>query len=1141
RTAPYPAGAEAAKFDLAVRVEEAGEGLVLGFTYREELWDASTVEHVAGAFAVLLEAAAADPARRVLDLPLVDRAERERLAAGWGAGRHHDSGEACVHDLFAAQAARTPGAPALVHAGAVLTYAELDLRSARLAAYLRRLGVGPETRVGICMEREPGLVVAMLAVLRAGGAYVPLDPAYPRERLGWMQEDAGVSLVLTSTRLAGVLPAGTRSLALDAVRADVEAEPGEITRSAAGPENLSHVIFTSGSTGRPKGVMIRHSSVVVLLRWLQGAVTDEERSAALFSTSISFDVSVAEVFGTLCWGGKLVLVENALELASVAEPVVHASMVPTAAAELLRAGAIPGSVRTLNLGGEALPSDLAQALYALPTVAKVGNLYGPTEYTTYSTYSVVRRGAEQVFVGRPVDGTQALVLDAELQPVPTGMPGELYLGGDGLARGYAGLPQLTAERFLPNPFGPPGSRLYRVMDRVRRRADGELEYLGRTDFQVKVRGFRVEPGEIEAALRSHPAVRDAVAVTRDDALGAAGDRRLVAYVAGAADGTAPAAAELRAHLAARLPEYMLPSAFMVLEALPLTPNGKTDRRALPAPEVSETAGSTAPRTPTEEVLAGIFGEVLGAARVGVHDNFFELGGHSLLATRVVSRVQPAFGVELPLRAVFEAQTVAELAAHVDAERRAGTAPAPPPLVRVPREGPLPPSFAQRRLWFIDRLEPGSTAYNVPLPLRLRGALDARTLERAIGEVVRRHEALRTVFDEVDGEPVQTVRPAGALPLPVCDLSGLPAAAREAESGRLVRDDARRPFDLRRGPLLRAGLLRLAVDDHVLALAVHHVVADGWSMGVLFGELSALYGAHLAGEPSPLPELPVQYADFAVWQRAWLAGEALERELAWWRERLAGAPPVLGVPTDRPRRAAPDARGATVFRVLPGDTAERLRALARGEGATLFMVLLAAVDVLLARWSGEDDIVVGTPIANRNRRETEGLIGFFVNTLALRTDVSGGPRFRDLLERVRETTLGAYSHQDVPFEKLVEELGVERSLSHTPLFQVVLALDVGEGPLRPLAGVEAAPYPAHGSTVKFDLELVATDREDGVGLEISFRAELWDASTMERVLDACVRLLEAAAADPGRRVPELPLASEAERERVLREWSPGPAA
>ncbi|HLL45429.1 MAG TPA: condensation domain-containing protein, partial [Longimicrobiaceae bacterium] len=553
--------------------------------------------------------------------------------------------------------------------------------------------------------------------------------------------------------------------------------------------------------------------------------------------------------------------------------------------------------------------------------------------------------------------------------------------------------------FVPDPDAPEprgGARMYRTGDRVRRLATGELEFLGRVDQQVKVRGFRIEPGEVEAVLESHPAVRAAAVVLREDR---PGDARLVGYVVAREGGTVASAA-LREHLKARLPEYMLPSALVVLDALPLTPSGKVDRRALPAPEVSETAGFTAPRTPTEETLAGIFAEVLGMARVGALDNFFELGGHSLLATRAVARVLPALGVEMPLRALFEAQTVAELAERIDAARRAGAGAAPPPLVRAPREGPLPLSFAQQRLWFIDRLEPGSTAYSVPLPLRLRGALDPRTLERAIGEVVRRHEALRTVFDETDGEPVQTVRPAGAPPLSVCDLSGLAEAAREAEAGRLVRDDARRPFDLRRGPLLRAGLLRLAADRHVLVLCMHHIVSDGWSTGVLFRELAALYPAFLAGEASPLAEPEVQYADYAAWQRSWPEGGLLERQLAWWRESLAGAPPVLDVPTDRPRRALPGARAASVARRLGRGASERLRATAREQGATLHMALLAGLDVLLARWSGEEEVVVGTPTAGRSRVELEGLIGFFVNTLALRADVSGDPSFRELLGRVR---------------------------------------------------------------------------------------------------------------------------------------------
>ncbi|HEX7242338.1 MAG TPA: amino acid adenylation domain-containing protein, partial [Longimicrobiaceae bacterium] len=792
-------GLEVSEFDLGLRAQEREDGLGLLLHYRPELWDAASVERMLDAYSLLLEGVLADPGHGVFDLPLV-REEERRTLEEWSAG---DADAALVHRLFAAQAARTPQAVALWFRGERLSYAELDRRANRLAGRLRALGVGPETRVGVCLERTPELVVALLGVLKAGGAYVPLDPAYPRERLGWMLEDACARLVLTTTALAGLLPERAEPLALDSLRDEVgaggEAEP----ETGVGPENLSHVIFTSGSTGRPKGVMIRHSSVAVLLHWLRENVSDEERSSVLFSTSVSFDVSVAEIFGTLCWGGKLVLVENALELAGVEEPVVHASMVPSAAAELLRSGGIPASVRTLNLGGEALPNDLAQALYATGTVEKVGNLYGPTEDTTYSTYSLVERGADRVRIGRPLTGTRAHVLDARLQPVPIGAIGELYLAGDGVARGYAGRPDLTAERFLPDPFGAPGARMYRVQDRVRWTAGGELEYFGRTDFQVKVRGFRIELGEIEAALRSRPEVGDAVATVREDA---PGERRLVAYVVAA---SSLPAEELRAHLRERLPEYMVPSALVFLDEIPRTPNGKADRGRLPAPEgPTAAAGYVAPRTPAEQALAGIFSETLGVERVGVHDGFFELGGHSLLVMRLVSRVRAVLGVEVPLRAVFDAQTVAELAARVEGLLRDGAGAQAPPLVPVPRDAPPPLSFAQQRLWFVHRLEPESAAYNMPLGLRLRGPLDARVLERAVAGVVRRHEVLRTTFEEAGGVPVQVVHPAGSLPLPLAELSGLPADAREAEALRLVAEAARRPFDLRRGPLFHASLVRL---------------------------------------------------------------------------------------------------------------------------------------------------------------------------------------------------------------------------------------------------------------------------------------------------------------------------------------------
>ncbi|HEX7243515.1 MAG TPA: amino acid adenylation domain-containing protein, partial [Longimicrobiaceae bacterium] len=755
RMAPLGNAGEAAKFDLNLKMEDWGEGLIGTVAYRADLFEEAGIERMLRHFAAVLEQVSAGPDRRLGELDLLTPAERAQLLE---VPTPRDYPRGTVHGLFEAQARRTPDAVALRFRGEALTYAELDARAGRIARLLRRRGVGPDVPVGVCLPRGPEMVAALLAVLKAGGAYLPLDPDYPAGRLEYMLADAGARLVVTTDALAAGLPAGVEVLRLDEA-GEVPADPsaGEDGVAVDG-ENLSHVIFTSGSTGRPKGVMIRHASVVVLLHWLRETVTDAERSAALGATSINFDVSVAEIFGTLCWGGTLYLAENALELATLPERnrIVHAGMVPTAAAELLRMGAIPASVRTVSLAGEAVPAPLARALYGLGHVEKVGNLYGPTEDTTFSTYALIPEDAEKVTVGTPVANTRAYVLDAELQLVPTGVVGELYLAGAGLARGYAGRPELTAERFLPDPLGEPGSRMYRVMDRARRLGTGELEYLGRKDFQVKVRGFRIELGEIESVLETHAGVHRAVAVVREDA---ADDRRIVAYVVPAGD--EPGAAELRAHLRSHVPEYMVPSAFVILAELPLTGSGKVDRRALPAPDgASPEAEHAPPRTPTEAALAEIFATILRRDAVGIHADFFELGGHSLLATRVVSQVREAFGVEVPLRAVFEAPTVATLAERVEEAARTeednlaeeemeesqpaggrvtldGLSPERRLLLqqrlskrtaaqRIPRRaggGPAPLSFAQQRLWFIHRLDPASPAYNMPRGLRLSGALD----------------------------------------------------------------------------------------------------------------------------------------------------------------------------------------------------------------------------------------------------------------------------------------------------------------------------------------------------------------------------------------------------------------------------------
>ncbi|HST58365.1 MAG TPA: amino acid adenylation domain-containing protein [Longimicrobium sp.] len=737
-------------------------------------------------------------------------------------------------------------------------------------------------------------------------------------------------------------------------------------------------------------------------------------------------------------------------------------------------------------------------------------------------------------IGRPTGNVRVYLVDGTGRPVPVGVPGELFIGGAGVSRGYLGRSDLTAERFVPDPYGDePGARLYRTGDLARWLADGRIEFLGRNDFQVKIRGFRIEPGEVEAALLSHPEVREARVLAREDRLG---EKQLVAYVVGGAD-----TGELRAHVRQSLPEYMVPAAFVVLDALPLTPNGKVDRDALPAPEFAGAVERyVEPRTPAEEVLAGIWAEVLRLERVGAEDNFFEVGGHSLLATRVVSRIRAVFGVELPLRALFEGPTVAEMAGRVEELRRADV-PALPAIVPVDRTRALPLSFAQERLWFLDRLEPGSTTYNIPAAWRLGGALDEQALERALGEIVRRHESLRTTFQERDGAPVQVIAPFGGFALPVEDLSGVGEADREAALRRRIGEEARHAFDLTAGPLLRTALLRLGDEDHVLLLSMHHVVSDGWSMGVLFRELSALYEAYLDGRESPLAELPVQYADYAVWQREQLEGEVLDRQLAYWRERLSGAPELLELPTDHRRPAARTYRGAIVPLDFSLDLLERLQALGRSEGATLYMTLLSAFQVLLSKYSGSADVVVGSPIAGRTRGEVEALIGFFLNTLVLRTDLSGDPSFREVLGRVREVTLGAYEHQEVPFERLVAELQPERTLSHSPLFQVLFTLQNAEGRGSALPGLTVSGAGTEITSAKFDLSLVFSATAQGLRGGLNYSTDLFERGTIERMAGHLERVLEQVAADADVRLSRMALASPEERARVVVEWNQTGAA
>ncbi|MGE6764045.1 non-ribosomal peptide synthase/polyketide synthase, partial [Corallococcus interemptor] len=1119
-----------AKFDLSLGLREAPTGITGTLEYATDLFDAATVQRMAGHFGVLLEAIASKPDTRLGDLPLLTESERRQLLVEWNPPASQVAQGPSIPAMVEAQVRRTPDALAVITPEKQLTYRELDAKANQLAHRLRGLGVGPEVRVGLCVERTEDLVIGALGILKAGGAYVPLDPSYPRERLGWLLEDAqGPALVAHSHLLSALPETSATPVCLDS---DVELAKQPVTAPAVAihPGHLAYLIYTSGSTGRPKGVAISHGNAVSFLHWALETFTPEELKGTLAATSLNFDLSVFELFAPLSSGGAVVVAKNALHLAELptASHVTLVNTVPSAMAQLLRLNAVPPSVRVINLAGEALPETLARQVYAVPSVQKLYNLYGPSEDTTYSTASLVGRD-EVPLIGRPLPATRAYVLDASLQPVPVGVAGELYLAGEGQARGYLLRPDLTAERFVPEPFGPPGGRMYRTGDRVRYRTDGRLEYLGRIDFQVKVRGFRIELGEIEAALRRAPGLKDAVVVAK----GEAADKRLVAYVTPKAEASLEVEA-LKAHLRQGLPEYMVPSAFVVLDALPLNSNGKVDRKALPEPEAQQSGNSyEAPRTETEAKLASIWAEVLRLPQVGVKDSFFELGGHSLLATQVVSRVRAELGVELPLRALFESSTVEALAARL----HGSTGPHAPKLTRTTHEGPLPLSFAQQRLWLLDQLQPEDASYNLPAALQLSGQLDAEALRRAFEALVARHESLRTTFHEHQGQPTQRIHAPAGWALPLTDLTSLPEAQREEEARKQANAEARRPFHLATGPLLRSALVRLREDSYLLLVTMHHIVSDGWSMGVLVRELISLYAALHDGREPGLTPLPVQYADFALWQRNWLQGEALEAQLGYWKQQLSGAPAALELPTDRPRPPVQSHRGATVEVRIPADVAHALKALAGREGATPFMVLLAAFQVLLSRYSAQDDISVGSPIAGRTQAETEGLIGFFVNTLVLRSQLNPRATFRELLTQVRGTTFAAFEHQHLPFEKLVEAVQPTRDLSRSPLFQAMFVLQNTPTEALRLPGLAFQSLPLEAHFAKFDLSLGLREGRDGFVGTLEYATDLFDAATIQRMAGHFGVLLEAIAKKPDTRLGDLPLLTESERRQLLVEWNP----
>ncbi len=1101
------------------------------FDYDPSVYSVDTVERLAGQFLTLLRGLLQNPERPLRAAQLLDETERQRLLYDWNDTRSAALPDQSVPELFEAQVARTPDRPAVISGAAHLTYRGLDERANQLAHRLRQAGVSAESLVAICLERSVDLMVGVFGILKAGGAYVPLDPGQPPRRLHSILKDAGTEVVLTHEHLKERLAdSGAKIICLDSESETVKHQGVPNSGTPVSNESAVYVIYTSGSTGQPKGVSICHRSAINLAQALAQVIYAGAQAPLRVSVNapLAFDSSVKQVL-QLLYGHTLYIVPE--EIRPDGDALLEfirrhrldvVDCTPSQLRLLLDAGLGDDSNESAPsialVGGEAIDEALWNSVFPRRETAFY-NVYGPTECTVDAT-ACRMTGGSRPRIGRPVSNVQVYVLDQELMPVPVGLMGEIYIGGEGVARGYVNHPDMTADRFIPHPFSDrEGARLYRTGDRGRFLPGGELECGGRVDYQVKLRGYRVELGEIEAALVEHEAVREAVVLIRELR---PGDQRLVAYVVFARDNQ-PQISELRHHLWQKLPEYMVPSALVPLKAFPLTRNGKIDRFSLPAPDESEADTGklfVMPRTPVEEVVAGIWAQLFGLKQVSTQDNFFELGGHSLLATQVISRVRKVFRVEVPVRSLFESPTIAALAEQVEIEMRAGPARQFVPIERVGREDPLPASFAQQRLWFLHELTPGSTAYQLHVSLRIKGPLDVAVLEQTFTETTRRHEILRTTFATDEGQLVQVINAAQPFKLPLADLSDHPADNQEAEARRLMAKEGHRPFDLRHDPVLRATLLRLAPEEHILGLTMHHIASDEWSMNVLVRELMRLYESFSEGRPSPLLPLPVQYADYAVWQRRWLQGERLEAELAYWKQQLGDGPYILNLPTDRPRPATQTARGAHEPLTFSKILIDALKALSRQEEATLFMALLAAYKTLLHHYAEQTSIIVGTPIADRDQIETEELIGFFINMLVMRTDLSGDPSFRELLRRVREVALGAYAHQSVPFDKLVEELKPPRDLSRNPLFQAAFTFDNSPPQDFQIAQLEIQPLEIEGRPTRFDLVVALRDTGQGLTGAIQYDADLFNASRIIRMREHFLMLLESVVADPDARLSEL---------------------
>lgn len=1140
-----------ARFDLSLFLWNDEHGLRGEVEYNTDLFDETTIIRLVGHYQTLLTAIADNPDKPIATLPLLTPQETHQLLIEWNETQVPYPDDQCVHQLFEAQVERTPEAVAVVYEDQQLTYRELNARANQLAHYLQHLGVGPETLVGVCLERSLEMVISLFAILKAGGAYVPLDPSYPSERLQFMLAEIKTPVILTQQALLTRLSLKKEHcLCLDSDWSTIAQEPVSNPLSTTTPDNLVYMIYTSGSTGTPKGALNIHRGLCNRLQWMQDAYQLTVSDRVLQKTPYSFDVSVWEFFWPLLQGARLVVARPdghrdstyLVELIN-AQQITTLHFVPSMLAVFLEDPKVTSctSIRQVICSGEALPVEVQQRFFTKSN-AKLHNLYGPTEASIDVTSWACQPDSTRttVPIGRPIANTQIYILDQLLQPVPIGVAGELYLGGVGVGRGYYQQPELTAKKFIADLFSQnTHARLYKTGDLARYLADGNIEYLGRLDHQVKLRGFRIELGEIEAVLSQHPTIQQSVIVLREDI---PGDKQIVAYVV--PHEVPLGSPELREYLKAKLPEYMVPSAFVLLETLPLSANGKIDRKALPKPDrtsLERDVPFTAPRSPVEEILADIWAEMLKLDKVGVYDNFFELGGHSLWAVQLVSRIRDTFHLEIPLRSVFAAPTIAGLAEQISVARGREEKTTSLPIVSTPCNEEWPLSFAQERFWFLEQFAPNNPAYKTIYGFHLTGLLNIEALEQALVEIVRRHESLRTTFHEQHERHIQRVAEQWSFRLRVVSV---PGADLRTEVERLFADEQRQPFNLATDLLLRGTLLCFNEREHVLMMTSHHIAWDHWSIKIFFQELTVLYRAFTAAQPSPLPAPPIQYRHYASWQRNLFQGTELDNYLAYWKGQLSGAPASLNLPIDHPRQPLLQRRGRRQVVVLPQEVRQALETLSKQANVTLFMVYLTAFQTLLHRLTGEDDIVVGTPVAGRDRSETENLIGLFLNTLPLRTKVSGNMTFHELLAQVREVTLGAYDHRELPFERLVAEIQPDRNIHSTPIFQVFINmynfkevdLELAGLSVRPLEGLGEAALGLGETPPQFDLELIIREHDDGTHVIFNCDSDLFEETTIRRLLSHYQTLLAGIIANPQQSVATIPLLTRDEKHQLLVEWN-----